>query len=105
METCPRSLLSRVFIALSIVSAIALTAACGDDEENANPKASCDSMCKGAGFTTSNLDQQANETNCFCQGGNGTVSEAACTDMCKAVGKPGKPFGPSGPTKTACQCQ
>lgn len=63
-------------------------------------------MCKGAGYTSSNLSEQGHETNCFCQGGTGgQVSDAACTEMCKSVGKPGTTFGTSGAAKNACQCQ
>ncbi len=95
-----------VAITTILATATALGAqACSDDEaSSSDPAASCDSMCKGTGFTSSRLDAQPNETNCFCTGA-GTVTAAACTEMCKATGKPGKPFRSSGATDNACQCQ
>ncbi len=63
-------------------------------------------MCKGGGFTSSRVDVQPNETNCFCVGA-GTVTAAACTDMCsRATGMPGAPFtsGAGVMSSNACQC-
>lgn len=98
----PRFSLSRLTLTAIVLGALALTVACGDDEETGDVKGSCDSMCKSAGFTASRLDEQPHELNCFCTGGTGTVTAEACTNMCKSAGKPGEPFG-KGPD--ACQCQ
>ena len=93
---------------LSVALVSMLVGACSSDDEasTATPTASCDSMCKGAGFTASRIDVQSNETNCFCTG-TGTVTATACTEMCKSTGKPGKPFrsGAAAASDNACQCQ
>src|SRR5688500_14688695 len=99
----------RIFTASMIVGALVASTGCDSDDDAAgaksDPAAACDSMCKGAGFSGSNVDSQPHETNCFCTG-TGTVSAAVCTDMCsKATGKPGKPFRSGGNTDNACQCQ
>jgi hypothetical protein len=100
-----RRCFSLAFVGLGL---LVVTAACTDDDESSSdPKASCETMCKGAGFTSSKADQQPHELNCFCTGGTGTVAAAACTEMCTSVGKPGKTFrsGAGATTDNACQCQ
>lgn len=101
-----RSLVSRSFVACSIVGVlVAFSAACGsDDESSADPKTSCDAMCKKTGFTASNVSDEGHEVNCFCQG-SGTVTDEACTEMCQSLGKAGKPFRSGGNANNACQCQ
>lgn len=95
--------LTTTFVALTVL-------ACSDDDDAAggggDVAGSCDTMCKGAGFTSSRVDQQPNETNCFCTG-TGTITADACTNMCKSVGKPGQPFGSGAGVTSAnsCQCQ
>ncbi|MCW5832957.1 MAG: hypothetical protein KIS78_11155 [Labilithrix sp.] len=104
MEKClsQRVLWSAFVVAVLLV---ATTTGCGDDDDDGDVNAACDAMCKGAGFTSSRLEEHGHETNCFCTGGSGTVSADACTNMCKSTGKPGSPFG-SGPAgANACQCQ
>ena len=100
-----RSILTLLLVGPILVIALG----CSDDEDTGgsgtSPAAACDTMCKGAGFTSSRVDAQANETNCFCTG-TGTVTAAACTEMCKSVSKPGAPFrSGAGTGDNACQCQ
>lgn len=106
MMIAVRPAVRTLFVSTVTALLVASSAACGSDDEvgSSDPTAACDSMCKGGGFTASRLDAQPNETNCFCTGA-GTITAAACTDMCKSTGKPGKPFGSGGATANACQCQ
>lgn len=100
------SLVCRAFVSSLIVGAlVAFSAACGgDDEASADPKTSCDSMCKKTGFTGSNVSDEGHEVNCFCQG-SGTVTDEACTSMCQSLGKTGKPFRSGSSANNACQCE
>lgn len=105
MAHTKRSLFVRSLVSSFIVCSLAaLSSACGDDDPPSDPKASCDSMCKKTGFTSSNLRDEGHELNCFCQG-SGTVTEEACTEMCTDLGKGGQPFGSGGNGPNACQCQ
>ena len=108
MATQLRNVVGRLVGAV-LVSFVGLAAAtgCSDDEESKSADAAggCQDMCTKTGFSTSRVDVQPNETNCFCTG-NGTVTGQACTDMCKAIGKPGgEPFGSGSAGANACQCQ
>lgn len=98
---------TRLLLSLAVAAVMSAVPACSDDDEKSDPTAACDSMCKSTGFASSRVDAQPHETNCFCTG-TGTVTPAACTDMCsKAAGKPGAPFtsGAGVTNANACQCQ
>jgi hypothetical protein len=104
--------LVRRTVVLLAIALLAAVVGCSDDEgepgasAGANPESSCKDMCTSTGFSSSRVDVQPNETNCFCAG-PGTVTTEACTQMCSALGK-GKPaqFRSGGASKPdSCQCQ
>ena len=81
-----------------------LSACASDDESTKDPASACTDLCTGAGFSSSRVDAQPHETNCFCTG-SGTVSAAACTNMCTSLGKAkSEPFGNGAQGPNACQC-
>lgn len=82
--------LSRPVLISVVVASLTALVACSDDDDSSgskDPTSSCKDLCTGAGFSSSRVDVQSNETNCFCSGGTGTVTDAACTTMCKGSGK------------------
>lgn len=93
-----------------IVSALFVSlVACSDDDDDkggGDVAASCKSLCTTAGFGDGRADVQPHEINCFCTGGSGTITAAACADMCKSTDKSGsQPFGNGPAGANACQCQ
>lgn len=95
----------RSVFAFACLSLAALVACSSDDAASGKSAAdSCKDMCTSAGFTSSRVDEQPNETNCFCTG-SGTITPAACTSMCSGLGKAkSQPFTSNSPTANACQC-
>jgi len=92
---------------LAASAVVASSAGCGSDSATTkDPAVACTDLCKASGFTSSRVDVQPNEVNCFCTG-MGTVADAPCKDMCTSIGKPtGAPFGSgAGGAKNACQCE
>ena len=93
-----------VVLAVGVVL-VSVSACSSDDEASKDPGAACKDVCSSAGFTSSRVDAQPHETNCFCTGGTGTVTPAACTEMCSALGKgKSEPFGAGPQGANACQC-
>ncbi|HVJ94047.1 MAG TPA: hypothetical protein VM580_29865 [Labilithrix sp.] len=91
-------------LTLCTVSLVVLLAACSSDDDDKDPATACKDMCSAVGFSGSRIDNQPHELNCFCTG-SGTVTPAACTDMCKSTGKAkGEPFGSGQSGPNACQC-
>jgi hypothetical protein len=86
--------------------AVALVACSSDDKSESNdPTVACKDLCTASGFSSSRLDNQPNELNCFCSGGTGTVTAAACTNTCTSAGKKtAQPFKSSGGAFDSCQC-
>ncbi len=101
----PRSRWTVRVATLATTALLITLAACGsDDEASKDPATACTDLCTGAGFTSSRVDAQPHETNCFCTG-SGTVSAAACTNMCTSLGKTkSEPFGNGAQGPNACQC-
>jgi len=97
--------------ALSFVALLSvglLTGACGsDDASSSDATSSCKDICTAAAFTSSRVDVQPNEINCFCSGGTGTVTDAICKDGCTKQGKAkSQPFKtPAAASMDACQCE
>ncbi|MBI5498275.1 MAG: hypothetical protein HY904_24955 [Deltaproteobacteria bacterium] len=77
----------------------------GDGGSTTDPAAACAELCTKDGYSSSRVDVQSNETNCFCSSGTGPVTDADCAAMCTSMGM-GNPqaFGSTGPTKDSCQC-
>ncbi|MBS2015417.1 MAG: hypothetical protein JST00_21190 [Deltaproteobacteria bacterium] len=98
---------SLLFTGLLVTS---LVVACSSESSSSggasnDPASTCTSLCTKAGFTTSRLDSQPNELNCFCSGGSGAVTQAICTEGCTGLGKSkAQPFGQSAGKMDACQC-
>jgi len=99
--------------ALALLVVITTLVACGSDDstETKDAATSCKDLCSASGFSSSRVDAQPNEINCFCSGGSGTVTAATCTDGCKSQGKSkSQPFKASGPAAApgmaldSCQC-
>lgn len=87
---------------IALALGVAFTA-CGGGKDATS---SCKDLCTTAGFTSSRVDTQPKEVNCFCSGGTGTVTAAACTSMCTGVGKAkSQVFGQSAGASDACQCE
>lgn len=98
------SLHGRAAVILLVGVLSALVGACSDDEDEKDPGKACTDLCTGAGFSSSRVDAQPHETNCFCTG-TGTVSAQACTNMCTSIGKANsQPFGNGAQGPNACQC-
>src|SRR5687767_15004154 len=93
-------------LSLAAVSAVIGLIACSDDEAAPDVPGSCRELCTTSTFGSSRVDEQPNETNCFCSGGNGNVSDATCTNLCNKIGRPkAKTFNSGvGGNKDACQC-
>ena len=88
-----------------LIAALFFVSACGAAK---TPALACTDLCTGAGFTGGTSDVQSNETNCFCTGGSGTISDSACATMCTQAGKGSSTAFKSGAgvtTANACQCQ
>ena len=97
----PLSVRAAVIVLVAVFTALA---GCSDDEDDKDPAGACTDLCTGAGFSSSRVDAQPHETNCFCTG-NGTVSAQACTNMCTSIGKAkAEPFGKGAQGSNACQC-
>lgn len=96
----------KTVLSLAAVSLVVILAACSDDESGPDVAGSCRELCTGSGFGSSRVDEQSNETNCFCSGGTGDVTQAKCGDMCNKIGRPkASPFNSGvGGNKDACQC-
>lgn len=105
MSTSKRTLRTLTLGVVAIGLLAAPVACGGDDDAKKDPAATCTGMCTGAGFTAGRADVQPNELNCFCTGGSGTVSAAACTTLCSDLeAGAGAPFSGSGGPLDACQC-
>lgn len=98
---------SPALVFFTLLAAAVLAAGCSDDsEETKSPAVACTDMCTKAGFSSGRADVQPHELNCFCTGA-GTVTPAACTEMCSSQNKKGSPFtsGQGVTSANACQCQ
>lgn len=72
---------------------------------NKTPETACSDLCTQEGFTSSSVMVETNETNCFCSGGSGTMTDGHCTAMCDSIGKDtAQTFGSGTGPKDACQC-
>ena len=99
----------RKSILISGLLVTTLLVACSSESSSSgssgDPASTCTSICTKAGFSTSRLDSQPNELNCFCSGGSGAVTQAICTEGCTGLGKSkAQPFGQSAGKMDACQC-
>lgn len=99
----PKSIRTLFVLATLIVSVLACSSS-SDGGTSTDKAGSCKDLCTKAGFTSSRLDEQPNEINCFCTGGSGNVDAKACTDMCTGFGKKGATFKTSNQAVDACQC-
>jgi hypothetical protein len=98
--------MKKTVLSLAAVSVVVGLVACSDDEAGPDVAGSCRELCTSSTFGSSRVDEQANETNCFCSGGTGNVSDATCTNMCNKIARPkAKAFTAGiGGNKDACQC-
>ncbi len=96
----------RSTLLVTVVSMLIGLVACSDDDEGPDVAGSCREACTTSSFQSSRVDEQSNETNCFCNGGTGNVSDQTCQDLCNKIGRPkASTFNQGvGGNKDACQC-
>ncbi len=102
------SVLQRTALVCVTALLVAAAAACSDDDDassgSKSPEKACADVCAETKFSSSRVDVQPNETNCFCTGA-GTMTTDACTNMCSSLGKSkAQAFGSAAGPANACQC-
>lgn len=70
------------------ITLVGISGCSSDDTASGGKDAtgSCKDLCTQAQFTSSRVDSQPNEINCFCTG-TGTVTTSSCKTMCDGLGK------------------
>ncbi|MEW5849287.1 MAG: hypothetical protein AB2A00_10755 [Myxococcota bacterium] len=101
-----RKTISSLFTGAALALSLQACNPMQEEEESKDPATACSDLCTQEGFSSSSVDVQSNETNCFCSGGSGTMTDAHCADMCSSIGKGNAQTfnSTAGGAKDSCQC-